>query len=304
MWFKNINIFKVTQAEHFDGIDLEQALAEKKYRECGQNEQKTYGWCPVINDGKNFVHGINNNKMMLLRAKKETREVPADLIKKMVVERIKPIEEEQLRTVSKREKEQIKEDIIFELLPRAFPKYSDTYLYIDQEREVIVVDASSRGEAEDALALLRSSLGSLPVTSYLDDYLVGDVLSNWVMDKTSIPELFTPGETVKIVGDSSKITIENDDIFTEMVTKMIAEEGRVVEYLHLDFDDAFSFMLTEKGMVKRVNFNDVITEQNADIDTEDVASLMDADFALMSGEFGRFIDELKKAGLVESADKE
>ena len=49
------------------------------------------------------------------------------------------------------------------LLPRAFTKNQQTAVWIDTENNLVHVDAASSKRAEDALALLRKSLGSLPV---------------------------------------------------------------------------------------------------------------------------------------------
>ena len=74
---------------------------------------------------------------------------------------------EDYRTPSKKEREQIKEDVIFELLPRAFSRTTVTlHAYINTKENIIVVNTSSRGKAEDVLSLLRKTLGTLPVTKY------------------------------------------------------------------------------------------------------------------------------------------
>ncbi|SUC25809.1 Recombination-associated protein rdgC [Providencia rustigianii] len=53
--------------------------------------------------------------------------------------------------------------MVHDLLPRAFSKFSKTYIWIDTVNQLIIVEAASAKRAEDNLALLRKSLGSLPV---------------------------------------------------------------------------------------------------------------------------------------------
>ena len=101
-------------------------------------------------------------------------------------DRIVDFEDEQGRSVTKKEKEQMKDDIIFELLPRAFNRVTDTHAYISVANNSIVINSSSRGKAEDVLALLRKSLGTLPVTTVdtmtaVDD--TADVFRKFLLEK-------------------------------------------------------------------------------------------------------------------------
>ncbi|GHX29994.1 DNA recombination-dependent growth factor C [Vibrio cholerae] len=62
--------------------------------------------------------------------------------------------------------------------------------------------------------------------------------------------------------------------------------------LELSWQDRISFVLKENMQLSRVNFGDVITDQNEDIPREDRAARLDADFALASGEVLAFINSL------------
>ncbi|MGJ0580993.1 recombination-associated protein RdgC, partial [Xenorhabdus bovienii] len=86
------------------------------------------------------------------------------VIKKELWSKIEKLEGEQHRKLKKTEKDSLKDEVIHTLLPRAFSKESRTYLWIDNDNQRIVVDANSAKRAEDTLALLRKTLGSLPVT--------------------------------------------------------------------------------------------------------------------------------------------
>jgi recombination associated protein RdgC len=71
------------------------------------------------------------------------------------------------------------------------------------------------------------------------------------------------------------------------------QAGKYPTRLALTFDDRLSFILTEKGEIKRLEFLDVVKESLEGV--ENVEEIFDADFALMTGEFVRFLPALIEA---------
>ncbi len=84
------------------------------------------------------------------------------MVKRELDDRIESLEQKKIANLKGR-KTDIKDDVVMNLLPRAFSKNQHTALWIDTENNLVHVDAASSKRAEDALALLRKSLGSLPV---------------------------------------------------------------------------------------------------------------------------------------------
>lgn len=62
--------------------------------------------------------------------------------------------------------------------------------------------------------------------------------------------------------------------------------------LALDWQERIQFNLTDAAAIKRIRFADELTEQNDDIDREDVAQRADADWLLMTGELSAMISNL------------
>ncbi|MRF43944.1 recombination-associated protein RdgC, partial [Escherichia coli] len=70
---------------------------------------------------------------------------------------------EQGRKLKKTKKATLKDEVVHTLLPRAFSKFSQTFIWLDLDKQLVIVDSGSAKRAEDHLALLRKTLGSLPV---------------------------------------------------------------------------------------------------------------------------------------------
>ena len=292
MWFKNLYFFAFTRPFEWSEQDLEKHLSEHLFTPLGSTEVAHFGWVNALGKhGSSTVHCANNN--FLLCARKEEKILPAPVIKDMLEEKVNLLEQEQGRGATKKEKEQFKEDIIFELLPRAFSRITDTHAYISPVNNIIVINSSSRGKAEDFLALLRKVLGTLPVTSFEPDIAVDETMTDWLTER-SLGGKFQLGmeaEFNALGDDGAVVRVKNQDLTSDEIKAHLDADKYVVK-VSLEWDESLSFILCDDLAVKRLKFFDVLQEQNDDIDSDDVMAKLDADFALMSGELNRFIIDL------------
>lgn len=292
MWFKNLYFFAFTRPFKWTEEELEQHLAEHPFTPCKSTEQSHFGWVNALGKhGNTLVHGASNN--FLLCARKEEKMLPASVIKDMLEIKVAELEAEQSRSATKKEKEQFKEDIIFELLPRAFSRINDTHGYISPANNIIVVNSSSRAKAEDFLALLRKVLGTLPVVSFNPEQAPDEIMTDWITEQ-NLGEQFTLGmeaEFNAVGDDGAVIRVKNQELTSEEIKHHIDAEKFAVK-VALEWDEAMSFLLCDDLAVKRIKFFDVLQEQNDDIDKDDVLARLDADFSLMAGELNRFIVDL------------
>jgi len=302
MWFKNLHFFTFTRPFELSEDQLEAHLAEHLFTPCASTEQSHFGWVNALGKhGHSTVHSTNGN--FLICARKEEKILPAPVIKDMIEAKIAQLEVEQARSATKKEREQFKEDIIFELLPRAFSRVTDTHAYINAEHNLIVVNSSSRGKAEDILALLRKVIGTLPVTSVSPETAPDELMTDWLNDK-SIGDNFTLGmeaEFHALGDDGAVVRVKNQDLDSAEIKTHLDADKYVVK-LALEWDEAMSFILCDDLSIKRLKFFDVLQEQNDDIDSDDVLAKLDADFALMAGEINRLINDLLSEFNVKATD--
>jgi recombination associated protein RdgC len=292
MWFKNLYFFAFTRPFELSEQDLEKQLSEHLFTPLGSTELARSGWINALGkNGHSVVHSANGNHLICTR--KEEKILPAPVIKEMIEEKANLLEQEQGRGATKKEKEQFKEDIIFELLPRAFSRVTDTHAYISPAQNIIVINASSRGKAEDLLALLRKVLGTLPVTSFDPDVAVDETMTDW-LNEHSLTGKFTLGTEAEfnaLGDDGAVVRVKNQDLNSNEIKAHLDAEKYVVK-LALEWDETLSCILCDDLAIKRIKFFDVIHEQNDDIDSDDIVAKLDADFALMAGEINRFISEI------------
>lgn len=292
MWFKNLYFFAFTKPFKLSEEELEKHLSEHPFTPCASTEQSHFGWVNALGKhGNSLVHSANGN--FLLCARKEEKIVPAPVIKDILEEKCAQLEADQGRNATKKEKEQFKEDILFELLPRAFSRFNDTHGYINPAQNIIVVNSSSRAKAEDFLALLRKVLGTLPVTSFNPQQAPDEVMTDWLIEKP-LQEPFQLGmeaEFNALGDDGAVIRVKNQDLASDEIKAHLDAEKYVVK-VAVEWDDAMSFILCDDLAIKRLKFFDVLHEQNDDIDKDDMVARLDADFALMAGEINRLITDL------------
>lgn len=292
MWFKNIYVFAFTKAFDWQEQDLEKHLNENLFTPCGSTELAHFGWVNALGKhGSSTVHSANNN--FLLCARKEEKILPAPVIKDMLDEKVNQHEIEHSRSATKKEKEQFKEDILFQLLPRAFSRVTDTHAYINAAENIIVINTSSRTKAEDFLALLRKSLGTLPVTSPSPERAPDEVMTDWLVEK-NLNDPFSLGmeaELHALGDDGAVVRVKNQDLVNDEMKAHLDADKYVVK-LALEWDDAISFILCDDMAIKRIKFFDVLQEQNEDINKDDGAARIDADFSLMAGELNRLVNDL------------
>ncbi|HDR1021568.1 TPA: recombination-associated protein RdgC [Pasteurella multocida] len=280
-WFKNAMIYRLTKDLDWSSDKLQTELQQCEYHPCNQSDMSKFGWTNPLR-GSEMLH-FSVGKQILLVAHKEEKILPAHVIKAELDQRIEQIEQKENRKLKKVEKQALKDDVVSVLLPRAFSKNQQTALWVDAENNLIYVDAASAKRAEDALALLRKSLGSLPVVplSFANEPSV--IMTDWIT-KNSTPQWLIPLEEAELTGsnESGIIRCKQQNLESEEIQNLL-NAGKFVTKLSLEWEDNLSFILNEDCTLKRLKFADQIREKNDDILKEDYAQRFDADFVLMTG---------------------
>ncbi|QDY41164.1 recombination-associated protein RdgC [Candidatus Pantoea soli] len=295
LWFKNMMVYRLNRDIPLSADDLEKQLDAFTFSPCGSQDMAATGWVsPMGNRSDALTHVINGQ--IVICARTEQKILPSPVVKQALEAKIEKLEAEQSRKLKKTEKDSLKDEVLHSLLPRAFSRFSQTFMWIDTVNNLIIVDCASAKKAEDTLALLRKSLGSLPVVPLTLENPIELTLTEWVRSG-ELPAGFTlmdEAELKAILEDGGVIRCKKQDLISDEIATHI-EAGKVVTKLALDWQERIQFVIADDASVKRLKFSDTLREQNDDIDRDDFAQRFDADFILMTSELAALIGNLTEA---------
>ncbi|MEL4015640.1 recombination-associated protein RdgC [Dryocola sp. LX212] len=295
LWFKNLMVYRLSRDITLSADEMEKQLAAFTFSPCGSQDMAKTGWVPPMGSHSDALTHANNGQIVIC-ARKEEKILPSPVIKQALEAKISKLEADQGRKLKKTEKDSLKDEVLHSLLPRAFSRFSQTMMWIDTVNGLIMVDCASAKKAEDTLALLRKSLGSLPVVPLALETPIELTLTEWVRsgDLPAGFALMDEAELKAILEGGGVIRCKQQDLVCDEIATHI-EAGKVVTKLALDWQERIQLVVADDGSIKRLKFADTLRDQNEDIDREDFGARFDADFILMTGELAALIKNLVEA---------
>ncbi|WP_289102852.1 recombination-associated protein RdgC [uncultured Marinobacter sp.] len=296
MWFRNARIFRFTKPFDISAEALEEKLQADAFKPCGPQETTRQGWVPPLGKhGDQLAHSANGYHLIALR--KEEKILPGPVVKEAVEERAEAIEVEQGRKVRKKEKEEIKEQVMLEMLPQAFSRNRRCFAYLAPQDGVLVVDAGSAKQAEDLASTLRKSLGSLPVRPPAVEQAPAFTFTGWLNESIDHPATIVLGSECELKDpseDGGVVRCKGLDLKADEIRNHL-ETGMQVTKLALTWDDNVSFVLDEELGIRRLKFGETLQDQLDDVDADDALAKFDAAFTIMTLELSRLIPGLLEA---------
>lgn len=294
MWFKNLQVYRLGDGHSIDLSTLADQLEQDRFTPCSQQAQFSLGWTsPYGKHHPGLTHLGQNAALISLR--REDKVLPAAVIREMVEEKAAAIEAEEQRRVYRKEKEQFKEEILFECLPRALRKSRRTQAIIDLEAGLIIVDAASPNRAEELTSTLRQSLGSLPLTPVQYNYSPATVMTQWVNGEP-LPEEWKLGQECELREpgeDGAILRCRRHDLLCDEIQSHLAA-GKQVAQLALNWREQLQFLLTQEGTIKRLSLGDDLKQEARD-SAEDPLSQLDAEFSLLLLSLRQLLPEMASA---------
>lgn len=291
MWFKNLCPYRFLETFKLSAEELEETLARSVFNPCGSMDLASRGWVPAMGkEGVQLVHSANGFHLLCLR--EESKLLPSSVIRDALIQRVDEKEAAESRKIRKREKEQMKEEILFELLPRAFSRVKQTYAFIDSVEGWLVVDAGSWKQAEAFTEYLRECLGTLPIAPPATNEAPQSVMTQWLASER-LPSDIQLGEEAVFEDpqtEGCEVRCKRQDLHADEIKGHI-KSGKRIRRMAVNVGERLSCVLDADYSVKRLKFSDVVKE-SADSGAETAAERFDADFTLMTLETRRLLPRL------------
>lgn len=282
MWMKNLTVFVADTPFSWSVAELDDLLAKHPCPSCSSQALSAEGFVPPLKDQDPMVYAVDD--VLYLMHKEEARLLPAAVIREQVDEKVTFIQDEEGRKVGRKEKAEIKEQVVFELLPKAFTTSRRTAVLIDMARQRILVDTPSANRAEQIISALRKAIGSLPVTYATAKGSPAQAFSQWLQDPKQLPEGFTLGDRCELKGTKDEgatvrftaVDLGQDEILAHLQTGMVAVK------VNLAWQDALELDVNDKLEIKRVRALDTIKENIDNLDADDAVSELLARISLQA----------------------
>lgn len=300
MFFRNLTFFRFPTTLDFESLDT--LLPEAQLKPVGPLELSSRGFISPFGRGEEALsHRIGDSIWLTVGG--EDKILPGSVVNDLLAKKLEEIEQKEGRKPGGRTRKRLKEDLVHELLPRAFVKPSRTDALLDLEHGFVAVDTSSRKSGESVVSEIRRAMGSFPALPLNAEVAPRSILTGWIAGEP-LPEGLSLGEECELkdaMDGGAVVKCQNQELQSDEIAKHL-EAGKQVTRLALTLDDHLSFVLGEDLIVRKLKFLEGAVDQLENTEREDLRAELDARFALLSGEVKRLFLVLESALKLSKAE--
>lgn len=286
--FKNLIVYRIAAGWSVSAAQMQVSLAKARFVECGATQPTSVGWV----EPRGVAHGPLAEVVagqLLLKFATEHKVLPGTVVKRRVDEMAAQIEKTTGRKPGKKQKKELKEDAVLELLPQAFTKQAAINVWIDAQHMLLLIDASSPARADEVVTLLVKCFEGLSINHVATVESAAVAMTRWLASGEPPPAFTVDRECELKSADEMKSVVRyaRHPLDTEEVRRYVAE-GKLPTKLALTWQGRVSFLLTETMQVKKIAFVDGVFEGSKPGKDE----AFDADAAIATGELRQLIPDL------------
>lgn len=301
MFFRNLTLFRFPTTLDFS--EVEKLLPEAQLKSVGPLEMSSRGFISPFGRDEQEALSHRIADFLWLTVGGEDKILPGSVVNDLLARKVAEIEEKEGRRPGGRARKRLKDDLIHELLPRAFVKSSRTDAMLDLQHGYVAVDTSSRKTGENVMSEIRGLLGSFPALPLNAEVAPRSILTGWIAGEP-LPEGLSLGEECEMkdpIEGGAVVKCQHQELRCEEIDKHL-EAGKQVTKLALVLDDHVSFVLGDDLVIRKLKFLDGALDQLEHADQDGVRAELDARFALMSAEVRRLFLLLEAALKLSKAD--
>lgn len=290
--FKNALILRIENWDAPERAAIEQRLQGQRFVACGASQPESAGW--VEPRGK--AHGALLEQVAgqaILQLCVERKPVPASAVKDVLEQRLARIEADTGRRPRGKAKRELKEQIVHELLPRAFPKRSSTLVWIDLEARLALIGATAGKKTDAVVTRLVDLFGGLRLAPLQTALAPATAMSLWLSEKEAPRGFSVDRECELKQPDSEKAAVRyaRHTLDIDEVGEHI-RQGKLPTQLALTWNSRVSFVLTDALALKKIKLLDVVLENRGPASADEG---FDADVAITTGELRGLLPDLIEA---------
>ncbi|MCI2260522.1 MULTISPECIES: recombination-associated protein RdgC [Xanthomonas] len=301
MFFRNLTLFRFPTTLDFS--EVEKLLPEALLKSVGPLEMSSRGFISPFGRDEQEALSHRIADFLWLTVGGEDKILPGSVVNDLLARKVAEIEEKEGRRPGGRARKRLKDDLIHELLPRAFVKSSRTDAMLDLQHGYVAVDTSSRKTGENVMSEIRGLLGSFPALPLNAEVAPRSILTGWIAGEP-LPEGLSLGEECEMkdpIEGGAVVKCQHQELRCDEIDKHL-EAGKQVTKLALVLDDHVSFVLGDDLVIRKLKFLDGALDQLEHADQDGVRAELDARFALMSAEVRRLFLLLEDALKLSKAD--
>jgi recombination associated protein RdgC len=250
---KLIKACRVYAAELPPVNELEPILGASKFTELTELQGDDYGFVPLLNDRYVLDFGCG----FAFKLRYDQKILPTSVIKSQTDKRVAEIEATEDRKVPAKERQAVKNDVIFTLLPKAFAKENTVTCFYWKKDNLLIVPTASAKLADITISALIRAVGSIKTHTIHVDGIKQSLtskLKTFLETEVGIMQ-FDFDSTVKLKAEEGRVTtIKGVDLAEakEGILEAIAQGSSVAE-LGLSTSTMF-FRLSHDFVIRGVSF--------------------------------------------------
>lgn len=252
---------------------------------CGPTQGLSVGWVPPREEHGPLCECINGQLVFKLMV--ETKKVPADVIDRKLQAKIKLVEATTGRKPGKKETRGIKEEVVLELLPKAFPRREAITAWIDPIGRKLVVGTSSQAKADrvaSGLVVALTGLQCIPVHTQTPP---AAAMADWLLSKR-LPETLAIEEDCELKSEGgTKVKYVKHNLRIPEVMDHIHTGGMAPASLDLTWLGRVNFTLTDSLVLKKIDILGNLLEGHPE-----QVDAFDADVVIATTEINGLIADL------------
>ena len=257
------------------------------YEPIGPTQDQAIGWTqPRGEENGAMIESVGGQ--WIAKWVVEKKDIPASVVNRKLAKRMAEIEEREGRRVGRAEKKELKEEIRFDLLPHAFPKIKNVWVWIDPVANLLVIDSTSQAHADMIVTALVDASPGFAVHMLRTNTNACAAMAHWLHTHEAPEDFSIDRETELQACDESKAVVRyaNHPLDIAEIREHI-DQGKLPVKLAMTFDDRVSFVLTDGLQLRGIEFLDAVAEDHK---TDDAG--FDADVAIATGELRALLPAL------------